>query len=79
MAPSTIRGVKQGEIRPTEKVRREDGMLNRARIVRLTEHLIPRSRKRQNTGGSEGPGRGYGLCVLRLIRVSTDLESQPIP
>ena len=62
-----------------EKVRREDGMLNRARIVRLTEQLIPRSKKRQNTGGSEVLGQGYGLCVLWLIRISTDLESQPVP
>ena len=39
---------------PVEGVRSEDGRLNLATIVRLAERLTDRSKKRRNSGGTEG-------------------------
>ena len=50
-----------------ERARSEDGTLNCAHVVRLTEYLILRSRKRRSSGGSEGPVQDlvsvYGFYV----------------
>ena len=62
------------ETQPIERARSEDGTLNCAHIVWLTKHLILRSRKRRNSGGSEDPvqdfASGYGFYVPPLVDFS---------
>ena len=58
-----IRRMRLGGTRPVERVRSENGMQNRAGIVWFAKYLILRSRKRRNSGGSEGTVQappGYG-------------------
>ena len=60
-------GARPGEAWSTGKVLSKGGTLNRPQTARVAEHPILRSRKRQKSGGSEGPGQNstseYGLHV----------------
>ena len=62
------------ETRSIERARSKDGTLNCAHVVRLTEYLILRSRKRRNSGGSEGSvqdfASGYGFYVPPPVHFS---------
>jgi hypothetical protein len=55
------RRTRLGETRSAERVRNENGTSNCAGIVWLTENFILRSRKRRNSGGSEGTAQGLPL------------------
>jgi len=62
-----IRGTTLGVIRSREKLQSEDGTLNRPIIVLVTNESILRSKKRRNSGDSEGSVQGspsrYGLRI----------------
>ena len=62
-----IRDPRPRETQSTDGLRSEEGTLNRARIIRLAENPILRSRKRLNSDCSEasiqGVPSGYGFCV----------------
>ena len=59
-----VRDSRQGEAWPMEREQSEDGTPNRTGIVRLIYDSILRSRRRRNSGGSEGSvqnlSSGYG-------------------
>ena len=71
-AVAKILETRLGETRPRERARSEDGILNCAHIVRLTEHLIFRSRKRRDSGGLEGPVQDFASEYGFYVQLPVD-------
>jgi len=63
-----------------ERVRSEDGALHFANTVQFTDSSILRSRKRRNSGGSEGSVKsfppGYDLYILYIFPFLTSTAAR---
>jgi len=71
---SKVRDLRLREAQLTERVPSEEGTWYRRHIVQLAENLDLRSRKRRNSGESEGsiqgPSSWYVSCVTQLVYFS---------
>ena len=74
-AEAKIRNSRLGETQLAERAQIEGGVLHSPNVIRSTEYLIPRSRRRRNPSESEGSVQsfpsGYDLFVPQHSR---DLE-----